>query len=499
MKASYFWLAGLVIIATGSVFLALNTARRTVVLTTDSIFYVDTARHIAAGQGATTSILSVYDTKAPAPQTQWPPFYSMVMSPFIRAGMDPVMAGRVVSALSLGLTALLLGLWAWRLAGPLTGLAAAALLPTLPAITKIGAAVWADALYTLLVTGLVWLGSELVRKRRGLIPWFALGSLVGLSIITKYLGLLLFGPLVLVVLLRLYTDKNLKQASLNFGIALLGVLAFVGPLLLRNITDGRPIGGAARTLSSQTLGTIFHDAWSVLSKDFRINTLWQVMLAMVALVLLIIFLKRKSQNHLSDLIYLVLTVFVYELALISARFFVDTDRINSRFTMPIYPVLVLVFTVLLFRGLVLIKSGVAPIFMSVLALLAVGWSVKAYDFSAASYSVKPPSRVAFVGQQTTDRDLIISNRGREFAFYLGRTAIQLSDDTGSPKLTPEILATLKNRWSQRFDRIIIALRPDLDPVKFGNYTAALSRGETDERVSRLAATDAMILYTYNNL
>lgn len=472
-----FTIALLICIALGGFLFALNEAQRALVLTTDSIMYADTARHIAAGQGVTTGILELDSTVSPRPQTQWPPFYAMLMAPLIKAGVSPVDAGRYVSAGAFGVLILLVGLWLMRL-HPTAGIAAASALLVAPGITKISAAVWADSTYAVIVLVFCWLGSELVRRPTRLRS-FMLGCLIGIGILTKYLGIILIGVGVVIQLITWLRHRRLNELLKHLGFTLLGIALFVVPLLSFNLTAGQPIGGADRVLSSQPFGQILVDTWGTLSHDLTANWILWSLLALAAISMAFMTTQASRRNTLAGpwrrhLIVPVTVFVVYALGLIAARALIDTDRIHTRFLAPVFPLAIIAFVTLIDAATRYINLRARTIVLSLIAMASIAWTIKAYDFHAGPYVMPGSPAARWAVTTTTSRDLVIGNNAAEFAFRYGYTVIRLGREMHDPKLTPELLATVTERWRGSFDRIFIALTPNLDARRYGDYTATIS-------------------------
>ena len=487
----------LVCISIGGFFFALNEAQRALVLTTDSIMYADTARHIAAGQGVTTGILELDSTVAPRPQTQWPPFYAMLMAPLIKAGVSPVDAGRYVSAGAFCLLILLVGLWLMRL-HPTAGIAAASALLVVPGITKISAAVWADSTYAVIVLAVAWIGTVLIERPR---PFrsFALGSLIGIGILTKYLGIILIGAGVAIQLLSWFRHRRLNELLKHLGFTLLGIAIFVGPLLAFNLSAGRPIGGAVRTLSSQPFSDILHDTGSALSHDLTANwMLWSLLaLAVVSIAFMASCAARRSslpETWRRHLIVPVAVTVVYIIGLIAARALIDTDRIHTRFLAPVYPLVIVTFIVLIDAAARCSNSRARTIILSAIAVVSIGWTIKTYDFRAGPYVMPGSHASRWAETSTTSRDLIIGNNAAEFAFRYGYMVIRLGREAHDMKLTPELLAAVTDRWQNSFDRIFIALTPNLDARRYGDYTAAISNKDPSANLTFIDERPGQVVY-----
>jgi len=485
-------IVALFVIGAWAVSFAFNEAHRHAVLTTDSIIYVDTARHIAAEKRIATNILSLDATAAPEPQTQWPPFYSLTMAPLIAAGIEPIFAGRIISAAAFGLTVFLVGAWAWRLAGRLAGIAAAALLTALPGVSSIAAAVWADSLYTLIVTAFAWLGTETIGSRSAW-RWLILGIIVGVGITTKYLGLLLFGPLLLFAGLAYWRHRRWKTSLIQFGSAAAGSLLLIVPLLVRNLVSGKPLGGAGRPISTQPLTEIFGDSWSTLSGDFTASLIWSGVIVLSATSVFVIMQRRRPAKKLETLTIIAGVALLYWLGLVAARALIDTDDIYTRFTMPVYPLAVIALTGLITTAAAFFGGRTSQALAAILIVSGALWTIRAYDFSAQAWSPNISERTRIVETRTTPSDLIIGNGSREYALFLGRSVMQLPANSPSRQLTPEFLSVVTERWAQQVDRILIALTPELHPEEYGEYAAALSRGAISAW-KPIFASPAIILY-----
>ncbi len=483
MRRSFVAVAVLLLLAIGSYFLALNTAHRTRVLTFDSIVYLDTARQVAAGRGLTTRILRPNDTAVEPAQTQWPPLYSLTVAPLIASGVDPVTAGRVVSAAAFGLVVLLVGLWLWRTAGLGAGLGGSALLGTIPAVTGVAAAVWSDALYTVFVTALAWLGASLA-ARPGRLRWFIVGIIVGAAVLTKYLGLTLFGIVALLLLAELRRRGNARETARHALLALVGVALVVVPLIVRNLATHRPLGGAVRHASSQSFPTVATDTIQTIGKDALASWPLMTLVGLVVVGALITWRRRPRLNDGRDALTAplgssVVVVGAFLLGLILARSVVDTDPIYSRFVAPVFPALVVALVLLAYRGLRIFHRS-APVFaMTLLAAVSVGLAVKSYDFGAGTYSEPETARIAWIREQTTPRDLLVGDHAPEYTLFLGRTSLYLAGDQYADRLSPDMLDALALRWRGQFDRVLLTLTPNLDAGRYGDYAAALSANTID--------------------
>lgn len=489
----------LVAIAVFGAGFALNEGHRHLVLTTDSIVYLDTARHIAAGDGVRTSILHLDQVELTPPQTQYPPLTSMVIAPLLAVGVDLIDAGRLVNAFAFGLVVILVGLWLWRLDGPLTGLAGAASLLTLGALTSTAAAVWSDLLYTVIVTRIVWLGPGLLRRPTDH-GWFRIGALIGIAILTKFLGLTLLGLLGALHLFDLMRPRSLTARLRHLGASILGVGIFTVPLLLRNVILDRSIGGVQRFASAQPLPDIVADAWSTLRHDFTASGLWTGLVALAAVSVVMIALRRQRIPRVrlyfrTRLLIPGALAVVFLLGLVAARWTIDTDTIYTRFTVPIYPTIVVLILTVIASVSRMFGQPVRATFMIILIGLSLGWTIKAYDFGREPYRPIPATRAAWVLAHTTPNDLIVGDHAPEYLLFARRNVMRISGNAAAPRLTPDDLDRLRSRWTGMVERVLFVLTPNLDPVEYGDFAAQLSRkAMIDDRLTLVHDGEKILVY-----
>lgn len=489
----------LVVLAAGATAFALNEAHRTRVLTTDSIVYVDTSRHIAAGDGVRTSILSVDDSALNPAQTQYPPLYSITMAPFIAFGVNPVQAGRFVSAIAFGLLVLVIGAWLWKSAGAIIGIAGAAVLPTLPALTGTAASVWADSLFALIVAAMTIVGIKALRSP-GKFRWFLCGSIVGIAILTKYLGIILVGVVVAFLAIEFFKRKDAIQTLRHTGFALAGMAWFVLPLLSRNVLLNKPVGGAERFYSTQSISAVLSDTWSTLSADFTEHWLWIALLTLVGITLVLAALHRPARDELKKinqryLVPLLSVIAMYLLGLIVTRWFIDTDPVHTRFTMAVYPLIVVVIVLLIATAARSMSRMAMAATLLLIAALSIGWTIKAYDFGIGPYAIQETSRAQWISQHTTNGDLLIGDHAAEYNLYLDRTVVRLSGDANHSETTVNTLNALVEKWKPQFQHLYLTLTPNLDPNDYGELMSRLSRGDASAASVRLVhEQDKLLVY-----
>ncbi|MFC1662980.1 ArnT family glycosyltransferase [Patescibacteria group bacterium] len=482
----------IIIIACFGVFLAFNHAHQTTIITSDSITYIDAARHMADGLGYRTSLLSFSDGGSNPSLTLWPPFYAMTITPLISANIDPIYAGRIISALAYGLLIIVIGLWIRSSKGPLMGVVAATILLTLPALIDTATTVLSESLYTLVFIISVWLGWIAIKHNR-LTWWFIFGLVIGLSALTKYLSIVLVALIPIAALILAKRNKNYRSVIKPTLIGLAGAALFILPLLMRNVMLGQPLGGGERLVSTVPFLSNIGDTVKTLAADFSSSLLWIAISISTLLALIIIIWRRKFLRSWKKISWPLIAAATYTIGLIVIRSVVHVDRIYTRYLMPIYPLIIFIVIILLWDAIKIINGRWANIAMGIAAIIFLAWGIKTYDFQAGKFQAEPTYRARVVQKQTTENDLIIGNIAREYNLYLGRDVIQLYSDERSPQLTTELTRELTHKWSSAYNRIIIAVTPDLHAESYGEYVASLSRGEKND-LELLEQTDRVIVY-----
>lgn len=191
-------------------------------ITSDSVRYLDAAQNMALGKGYVTDMArnasgSMIHTGTPRKITEWPPFYSMVLS---MVGTTPG-AVATVNALCVALSVLLVGAmlhrWRWRVGTTCGTLAMATFSGTL----IVAGMAWSESLFMLLITAAVW---ALTKGHK----WLVVGcALTALASLTRWLGIGLLPPVVVAVWLTLGRARWRAALGLT-ALAVLPVVAVLG-------------------------------------------------------------------------------------------------------------------------------------------------------------------------------------------------------------------------------------------------------------------------------
>ncbi len=234
-------------------------SRLTVGLEPDSCYFINTASHIAHGRGIVASVPMAGAPHLPAPNTTWPPLYSVTIAALMQgAGLSGAAAGVAVSMGSF-LGTICLAWWiGWRIAGRATAMAMGLFSATCLYMYCLATWVGSDAQFLCLCTTVLL---ALAGARR---PWqfAAAGLLAALSIYCRYIGIAWLGVFGLLAV-RWYAggDPRWRSACLAGTVTVL-VLA---PLLVRNTRlnghlAGRDMDAAGIGIQPSTPGTLLENA-----------------------------------------------------------------------------------------------------------------------------------------------------------------------------------------------------------------------------------------------
>jgi hypothetical protein len=200
------------------------------------------------------------------------------------------------------------------------------------------------------------------------------------------------------------------------------------------------------------------------------------MLGIAAIGLVVLFVKKTSREITAPIAAVSLMTVVYWLGLVAARFTIDTDQIYTRFTMPVYPLVVVVLILIISSAARTIHFKISYLMLVFITVASLAWSIKRYDFSAHAWSPNLSQRTQIIERITRPGDLLIGDGAREYNLFLGRTVLQLPSGSGTTPLSPELISQLAYRWSGRFDRVLLVLSSRLDASQYGQYVATLSSG-----------------------
>jgi hypothetical protein len=196
-------------------------------LNTDSVYYVNGARNIQAGDGFTrTSGEGILK-----PITHFPPLFSLVLAFVGLGGLDPLRGGRLVIILLYGANSLLFAWLVWKLTRRSWLTVVGAFLMVFSSV-NLRASSWlmSEPLYLFLML-ISFLVAYSYMKNWKPATILGLGVLSGLTYLTRYVGLSLVITWLAVILLFL---PGWRRKAAHASLFLLGSLPFVIGIMLRN-------------------------------------------------------------------------------------------------------------------------------------------------------------------------------------------------------------------------------------------------------------------------
>ena len=185
----------IVIAVLGTVHILVRTSTHGAAFDGDSVTYLSTAENLIAGEG-------LQDFRG-ARLLPTPPLFPLILAAIGLVGIEPLDAGRLVSAAAYGLIILLSGLWLRRSLGlPFLVLGATLALMTSHPLSYISSFILTDSIF-ILFTLLALMQMEAFSKRT--VVWWPLvlaAVFTALAAVTRYAGIALIFTGILVLLLR---------------------------------------------------------------------------------------------------------------------------------------------------------------------------------------------------------------------------------------------------------------------------------------------------------
>jgi 4-amino-4-deoxy-L-arabinose transferase-like glycosyltransferase len=477
-----------------------------------AMVYIDVARHLARGEGVSSSILFTTSVpRVPAPMSVWPPVYPVTITLLAALGLDVAAAARIIALAAFGLSALLVWWLANALYGARAAMVSATLLAVWPAMTRVATNAWSESLFVLCLLASVALTFQAIRPRRlsgGLAA--ALGGLVmGTAALTRYAALPLI-PWGAVLVLVLVQDTRWRARVVRA--AVWGIMAGlpVAAWLARNVAVTGGLIGAGR--QRDDLGPLYHIVFAsrtvvsdLLGLVARVLVVpeWvgleaERMMALVLLVvaggIVVLVRRRELRGRVVTGItaavappearFTLLMALGYWGAMIVARSTIGFYPLDSRLMMPVYPLALLL---LVAAGLAVFDAasrtrasriGGAVVLAALLAVLVL---VVPRSLAAGGPRLRPdpaPAWVQWAATQTTPDTLIVGNLSFDYNFYLERPVIEFSSNRfGISRFDCQGVSTLLGRLNMgRAYFILRADRGRFDPESMGElYDPLLER------------------------
>ena len=218
-------------------------------LSMDSLYYLSTAGNILDGNGITRS---TYALSGPALQstTLWPPLYPFLLAAIKwmadLAGASDVVGIAVFNAIALIATMYLLVRIASLTASAQAGFVIAIAIAISPSIQIVFMYAWSEVLFIPLCLAAYlslqqFLAGDKSRRKRWL---YAMIVLLGLATYTRYVGIAFFASATLAMFI--YGHGDLKNKLRTVTVTALAYLAFLAPMLLRNLFQAGTLSGGER-------------------------------------------------------------------------------------------------------------------------------------------------------------------------------------------------------------------------------------------------------------
>jgi 4-amino-4-deoxy-L-arabinose transferase-like glycosyltransferase len=350
--ANRWFVVSLLLVSCLAVFAALYVEPGRAGGTWDSVVYVGTARSLARGLG-----FYMAHSLPPAPLTNWPPLYPIVLAVPAYFSIDPAESARWINAFCWGCSVFLAGFIGGACCGRSYGIGILAALSILlsPDILEVHSQVLSEPLFIALVLACIaglWMYVENRKIRYLIFTAFAISA----ALVTRYAGIFLLlgaGAILALNRRRFKPGKILRRnAGLAFAIAILPSIAWSVHNLFSN---GRPLGG--RRFIVHWLGL------QRLRDLFRTVTLWfappavppSLRFLILALLLAVGFgtllAARKSQRQSRDMTFrmtlllaeicVVFDLLYLLLLFVTISFFDASTTLELRLLVPIFPVTVL--------------------------------------------------------------------------------------------------------------------------------------------------------------
>jgi hypothetical protein len=351
----------LALIGIASILVATSAA---VGVSSDSIVYVDSARHLAYGQGYFTRV----DCGVKAPVVKWPPLFPMILSTFHILDIDPLQGARGINAVLFGANILSVGVLMYKFTR------GALYIPILGSFLTLSSTVmlnvhsmaWAEPLFIFLgFLGLFLLTLYIQNER----PSYLLaGSVViALAYLDRYIGITL-------VVTGIIGLLCLSQRKLHRRLVDSAIFAVIStfPMALLNIRNYHLTGYAAgdRTTEPITLERLDSLVISISSWLFPGSEIFNLLPAqdtVIRILLIIIFLTLlfmsvrllwmepgrsggkaiKLQLASTPVLFLIFAVVYIALLTAVVAFFDSSVQLDNRMLSPVFVALLILVLYLL--------------------------------------------------------------------------------------------------------------------------------------------------------
>ena len=338
----FFWIYVLIFAGIAAFLVIRATSLYGIGLSPDSTGYIRLARDITDN-----GFRFLSERKAISQPPLYPALLALVS---VLIGSDPLNAARILNVVSLAALVVIMMLTVRRVTSYPPIILTMGILScfSIPLI-RVSSMAWTEPVFILIVYSLLFLIST---SRPSLPIVLFVGFLTGLACLTRYPGIILI-PLIFAYLLLSGSARMLKRLKLAFAFAVIPSLMF-GLYILRNYAiSSTALGSRA---PSQTgfawninLATETFIAWFL---PRRIRTFETALLALSCFIGVLLWSHRKRivreflNSHRNVLIFAGFFV-LYTAFIVWTSTTTAYDRINSRLLSPVYPALLVLFSLVL--------------------------------------------------------------------------------------------------------------------------------------------------------
>ena len=314
----------------------------------DSFGYLSGAENLLRGQGY-SHVTGLGEVE---PTTQWPPLFSLALTPFGFVGLSISEGARWINALLFGINILLVGYVVYRNTAFWPAIFASLIILTSVDLIRLHAIADSEPLYFFLGLGGLYFLDRYINTSKTY-PLIISALLISGATLTRYIGVTLIATLCISILIL--GRRGLRHRLVDCFIA--GVIGSL-PLLLLVIRNVLVSGHVTSYLVS------FH-THLISARHFKqgldTTSLWLLpesasfglrALTLVAVVLvMVLMIARLRKSIASSFWYLnLIYVFVYGLGLTLSIISVDPHiPYDTRYLSPVFPSIVLILTLSLYR------------------------------------------------------------------------------------------------------------------------------------------------------
>ncbi len=335
-------------------------------LVNDSVGYIGGARNIAAGNGYSR----LKGNGVPTPITNYPPFFSIVLAGISFLGPDPIEGSLILNVLLFGANVFMMGFLVRKATGNgLWGLAAAVFFGASEPLLRTHSFAMTEPLYLFLSFLVLWFYLKFSEKENWL--WLAAsGFTASLAFLTRYVGVSLYGTVVLCLFLFSSKEKgifiNWRRFWKGTGIFLAAGIPLVLAWLARNFLVSQNAGNRLllwHPVTRDMLNEGMQNFWSWLLPETGglidrylniLTVLFFVLLAVLVTGTVIAFVlyKRERIQVVEDRFragwVFALQGWVYLATLVFSMTFLDASPIfEDRILAPFYIPLLAIFAMIL--------------------------------------------------------------------------------------------------------------------------------------------------------